>query len=78
MIMYLAAGLGWAFFRYIPPVVSGILNILAERKLGNIKKFQKSLIEKWGILADETVASQLNAEESEDTKPERQLSPSQN
>jgi len=48
LIMYSAAAMGWLLFMSAPPVISSFVMVLQQRKIANLRKQQKSLIEEWG------------------------------
>lgn len=48
IIIYLAAGLGWIFYRCIPPVVLSFLEMSDQRRVVHLRELQAKLIAKWG------------------------------
>ena len=52
MVMYTAAGLGWGVYRYVPPIISQVVDFLAKRRLTNLHLLQDNLTEEWGALND--------------------------
>lgn len=47
-IMYGAAGLGWLLYLAMPPIVANVLNLSAQRRVGELRKTQRGLIKTWG------------------------------
>ena len=47
-IMYGAAGLGWLLYLAMPPIVANVLNLSAQRRVGELRKKQRTLIKTWG------------------------------
>lgn len=47
-IMYGAAGLGWLLYLAMPPIVANVLNLSAQRRVGELRKKQRALIKTWG------------------------------
>ena len=52
-LIFVSAGIGLALFRYVPPVISSLLKIIAKRRLLHLRSVQRNLVEQWGILGDE-------------------------
>ena len=48
LIMYSAAGMGWLLFMTTPVIISSFVMVLQQRKIANLRKQQKDLIEEWG------------------------------
>ena len=48
LLMYGAAGFGWMIFIAIPPVVGAFLTVMAQRRVSQLRRDQKELIEEWG------------------------------
>jgi len=48
VVMYGAAGIGWALFLSLPPVVAAFINVMAQTRLATLKKNQTQLVEDWG------------------------------
>ena len=48
LLMYGAAGFGWMIFIAIPPVVGAFLTVMAQRRVSQLRREQKELIEEWG------------------------------
>ena len=48
LIMYSAAAMGWLLFMSAPAVISSFVMVLQQRKIANLRKQQKTLIEEWG------------------------------
>lgn len=46
--MFAAAAVGWLLFLAIPPVVSAVLRVQAERRAAALRARQKKLVEEWG------------------------------
>ena len=60
MIMYSSAGIGWAFYRYVPPIISEVLDILAKRRLAYLHRVQKNLVEEWGVFGSQSKQPSLS------------------
>ena len=72
LVMYGAAGIGWAFYKYVPPIISQVLDILAKRRLAHLNRLQKKLVEDWGKLGpDRKKASQSENPEDLISPPEK-------
>ena len=48
MVMYSAAGIGWAIYFGIPSLVSNYITVQAESKIKRLQKAQEDLIKVWG------------------------------
>jgi hypothetical protein len=48
LVMYGAAAFGWMMFMTVPPVVSGFLTVMQQRRVAQLRAQQKRLIEEWG------------------------------
>ena len=48
LVMYSAAGMGWLLFMTTPVIISSFVMVLQQRKIANLRKQQKELIEEWG------------------------------
>ena len=48
LLMYGAAGFGWMVFIAIPPVVGAFLTVMAQRRVSQLRRDQRELIEEWG------------------------------
>jgi len=46
--MYGAAGLGGLLYLAMPPIVANVLNLSAQRRVGELRKAQRALIKTWG------------------------------
>ena len=47
-IMFAGAGFGWMLYLVIPPVVSGLLTVIAHHRITQLRTEQKKLIKEWG------------------------------
>ncbi len=47
-VMYGAAGMGWAIYLSLPPVVSSFIQVLNQRRLGTLKQIQRQIVVEWG------------------------------
>lgn len=47
-IMYGAASFGWLLYAMIPPIVSAILVMVAERRVAELRTIQEALVNEWG------------------------------
>lgn len=48
IVIYLAAAIGWVFYRCIPPVVLSFLEMNDQRRVVHLRELQTKLIAKWG------------------------------
>lgn len=48
IVIYLAAAIGWIFYRCIPPVVLSFLEMNDQRRVVHLRELQTKLIAKWG------------------------------
>ena len=48
IIIYLAAAVGWIFYRCIPPVVLSVLEMSDQRRVVHLRELQTKLVAKWG------------------------------
>lgn len=48
LIAFGAAGIGWAIFVCLPPLVTSYYGLMAQRRVLALRKRQKQLIEAWG------------------------------
>ena len=48
MIMFAGAAFGWMLYLTIPPVVSGLLTLIAQHRIAQLRGDQKKLIKEWG------------------------------
>jgi len=48
MTTYACAGLGWGLYGIMPPLVASYLAHSSQRRVGNLKTAQRTLIEEWG------------------------------
>ena len=83
-IMFAGAAFGWVLYMVIPPVVSGLLTVIANYRISQLRTEQKKLIKEWGegvaigpraIEAREAAENQVNptnesASESEEVSLE--------
>jgi len=61
VVMYAAAGFGWALFISIPPVISAFLNVIAQHRVQFLRATQKDIVDEWG----QSVTDQPDAPEIE-------------
>jgi hypothetical protein len=47
-VMYGGAGMGWMLFLSLPPVVASFIQVMSQRRLQQLRKTQKDIIEEWG------------------------------
>lgn len=47
LVMYGAAGCGWALYLAVPPVVSTFVTVIAQRRSAQLRAIQKRLIDEW-------------------------------
>ena len=50
MIMYMGAGLGWALYVYVPPIISVLIEIISKHRLAHLNDVQANLVNQWGVL----------------------------
>lgn len=48
LVIYLAAAIGWVFYRCIPPVVLNFLEMNDQRRVVHLRELQAKLVAKWG------------------------------
>jgi hypothetical protein len=48
LMMYGAASMGWMLYSLIPPIVSIILVMVAQRRVEQLKQIQEALVAEWG------------------------------
>ncbi|MGN1080072.1 MAG: hypothetical protein ACI4TE_07875, partial [Alphaproteobacteria bacterium] len=48
LVIYLAAAVGWIFYRCIPPVVLSVLEMSDQRRVIHLRELQTKLVAKWG------------------------------
>ena len=47
-VIYGSAGLGWALFLSLPPVVAAFINVMAQTRLKTLRNDQSIILEDWG------------------------------
>ncbi|MDA8637595.1 acyl-CoA synthetase [Rhodospirillales bacterium] len=47
-VMYGAAGMGWMLYLSLPPVIASVIQVMSERRLEQLRKTQKTIIQEWG------------------------------
>lgn len=47
-VMYGAAGMGWMLYLSLPPVIASFIQVMSERRLQQLRKTQKTIIQEWG------------------------------
>jgi hypothetical protein len=45
---WLAAGVGWALYRAMPPLVASYMSMTTQRRINALKAAQRKLVEDWG------------------------------
>jgi hypothetical protein len=63
LVMYGAAGLGWALYYGIPPAVAGFITLRAERRIAQRIEEQRDLIALWGSEVNGIVAEEGKEED---------------
>ena len=48
LLIYSAAGFGWMIFIAVPPLVGAILTVISQRRIAQLSRIQRTLIEEWG------------------------------
>lgn len=48
LVAFGAAGVGWAIFISLPPLLTSYFGLISQRRLQQLRKRQKQLIEAWG------------------------------
>ena len=48
MVIWGASGIGWIIFLAMPPVVATFLNMMAQRRVAELRDSQKKLLDAWG------------------------------
>lgn len=47
-VMYGGAGMGWMLYLSLPPVIASFIQVMAERRLQQLRKTQSDILEEWG------------------------------
>lgn len=47
-VMYGGAGMGWMLYLSLPPVIASFIQVMSERRLEQLRKTQKTIIQEWG------------------------------
>lgn len=47
-VIYAAAGMGWALYLSLPPVIASFIEVMSQRRLQQLRKTQSELIAEWG------------------------------
>ncbi len=47
-VMYGGACMGWALYLSLPPVIASFIQVMSERRLDQLRKTQRQIIEEWG------------------------------
>jgi hypothetical protein len=47
-VMYGAAGMGWMLYLSLPPVIASFIQVMAERRLQQLRKTQSDILKEWG------------------------------
>ncbi|MEX2631074.1 MAG: hypothetical protein WD341_14150 [Tistlia sp.] len=68
-----AAGVGWAIFISLPPLVGSYYGLISQRRVHQLRKRQKQLIEAWG--EDVTGHGDLEEDEEEEEPEPGDLEP---
>jgi hypothetical protein len=58
-VIYAAAAFGWLIYTAVPPVISGIIAVMAQHRIAQLRGTQRDLIKEWG----EDIAGRIDAEE---------------
>ena len=86
-IMFAGAAFGWMLYIFIPPVVSGLLTVIANYRINQLRTEQKKLIKEWGegiaigpraIEAREAAENQGNTSAENPTQSEENLAQQSN
>ena len=48
LLIYSAAGFGWMIFIAVPPLVGAVLTVISQRRVAQLSRIQRTLIEEWG------------------------------
>ncbi|MBL94328.1 MAG: hypothetical protein CFH06_00289 [Alphaproteobacteria bacterium MarineAlpha3_Bin5] len=68
LIMYASAGFGLIIFMVLPPIISSVLQAIAQRRLNLLRVVQTKLVEEWG---ETLIPADPSTEKlAVDTKPE--------
>jgi hypothetical protein len=46
--MYGGACMGWMLYLSLPPVIASFIQVMAERRLQQLRKTQSDILEEWG------------------------------
>lgn len=47
-VMYGGACMGWMLYLSVPPVIASFIQVLSQRRLQQLRKLQRDIIEEWG------------------------------
>lgn len=47
-VIYGGAGMGWMLYLSLPPVIASFIQVMSERRLEQLRKIQKTIIQDWG------------------------------
>ena len=47
-VIYGGAGMGWMLFLSLPPVIASFIQVMSQRRLQQLRKTQKDIIDEWG------------------------------
>ncbi len=72
IVMYAAATFGWLLFMAIPPVVNGLLAVVAQHRIAQLRARQRELIKEWG---DEIIPRKADQTEAEKNGAGQALTP---
>ena len=58
-VIYAAAAFGWLIYSAVPPVIGGLIAVMAQHRIAQLRATQRDLIKEWG----EDIAEQIDPEE---------------
>ncbi len=47
-VMYGGAAMGWMLYLSLPPVIASFIQVMSQKRLDQLRKTQKDLLEEWG------------------------------
>lgn len=74
-VMYGGAGMGWMLYLSLPPVIASFIQVMSERRLEQLRKTQKAIIQEWGdeIITDADLGDAGMMPPVDADPPEKQL-----
>lgn len=47
-VIYGGAGMGWMLYLSLPPVIASFIQVMSERRLEQLRKTQREILDEWG------------------------------